>query len=108
MILAQLYHDLHGFVEVARGGRIVAHSMILQVWAFDHITISRLASLSLYHIDEVPTWQWWATTHGPEFPDMDLEDWQVRLDLLDNSQLCWCPYKHALEWIEDPIKLAWV
>jgi len=108
VILAQLYHDLHGFVEVARGGRIVAHSMILQVWDFDHIAISRPASLPLDHTDEVSTWQWWATTHEPDFPDMDLEDWRVQLDLLDDSQICWHPYKHAPEWIEDPYELAWV
>ena len=56
MILAQLYHDLHSFMEVARGGRIVAHSMILQVWAFNHIAISRLASLLLDHMEEALTW----------------------------------------------------
>lgn len=55
MILAQLYHDLHDFIKVVRGGRIVDHSMILQVWVFDHITISRSTSLPLDHMDEVLT-----------------------------------------------------
>ena len=40
---------------VVRGGRIVDHSMILQVWVFDHITISRSTSLPLDHMDEVLT-----------------------------------------------------
>ena len=88
VILAQLHHDLHGFAEVARGGRIVAHLMILQVWAFDHIAIYRPTSLPLDHTNEISTWQWWATTHGPDFLDMDLKDWRVWLDLLDDSQIC--------------------
>ena len=63
----------------------MAHSMILQVWAFDHIAIFRPASLPLDHMKEAPTWQWWATTHGPDFPDIDMEDWRVQLYLLDDS-----------------------
>ena len=86
----------------------MVHSMILQVWAYDHITIFRLASLPLDHIDEEPTWQWWATTHGPNFLDVDLEEWCVQLDLLDETQICQHPYRHALEWVKDPYELAWV
>lgn len=86
----------------------MAHSMILQVWAYDHITISRLTSLPLDHTEEAPTWQWWVTTHGPNFLDVDLEEWRVQLDLLDETHICWHPYRHAPEWVEDPYELAWV
>ena len=86
-ILAQLYHDLHGFAEVERGGRQVAHSMILQVWAYDHIIISRPMMIPLDQPDDVPTLQRWATTEGPSFPNVDLEGWRVRLDLLQESQI---------------------
>jgi len=32
----------------------------------------------------------------------------VQLDLLDETQICWHPYRHAPKWVEDPYELAWV
>lgn len=61
--------------------------MILQVWAYDHIIISRPTTLPLDQLDDVPTWQWWAMMEGPSLPNVDLEGWRVRFDLLQEAQI---------------------
>lgn len=61
--------------------------MILQVWAYDHIIISRSTSLPLDQPDDAPTWQRWVIIEGPNFLDVNLKGWQVRLDLLQESQI---------------------
>lgn len=41
-ILAMLYRDLHRFISMQKGGRIIAHSFMLHAWVYDNIMIMRI------------------------------------------------------------------
>ena len=49
------------------------------------IGISRLTSLPLDLLDDVPSWQWWATTWGHDFLDIDLKGCHIQFELIKES-----------------------
>lgn len=38
-IIAKIYHDLYNFMMVEKSGNRVAHSFVLQCWAYEHIAV---------------------------------------------------------------------
>jgi len=56
-IIAQIYNDLHNFVIMKKSGKRVAHSFVLQFWAYEHIIMVQPRELPVHTIPpDHPIW----------------------------------------------------
>lgn len=59
-IISHMYHDLHNFVMLQKSGKIVAYSLLLHCWAYEHICVCRPREFPAPRIlANHPTWFTW-------------------------------------------------
>lgn len=88
-ILAQLYQGLHNFISMKKEGKIVAHTFLLQVWTYEHISISHPFLAIAYDLEDLH-WFRWQTIHQVSI-SYSVEECRHLIDHLDEDDIIWDP-----------------